>query len=80
MHALAPPVRAPTLPCCSVAASTPAQVANNKKQLLQGDHPLVLALPEGDSSSATHLSLLQASVGPELHWTLSSINHVLRTA
>lgn len=56
------------------------QVANNKKQLLEGDHPLVLSLPDDDYSSGTNLSLLEASVGPELHWTLSSINHVLRTA
>jgi hypothetical protein len=57
----------------------PLQVANNKKKLLEGDHPFVLALPDDDSSSASSLSLLEASVGPELHWTLSSINHVLRT-
>lgn len=56
------------------------QVANNKKQLLEGDYPLVLSLPDDDYSSGTNLSLLEASVGPELHWTLSSINHVLRTA
>lgn len=64
------------------------QVANNKKQLLDGDHPLVLSLPAdvsdnsrgyGATAATPDLSLLDASVGPELKWTLSSINHVLRT-
>lgn len=64
---------------CHPLSDGHTQVANNKKQLLEGDHPFVLALPEDDRSSSTSLSLLDASVGPDLHWTLSSINHVLRT-
>jgi hypothetical protein len=55
------------------------QVANNKKQLLEGDHPFVLALSDDDHTSGTNFDMLEASVGPELHWTLTSINHVLRT-
>lgn len=64
---------------CSACSAVFAQVANNKKQLLQGDHPFVLALSDDDYSRGTDFSLLEASIGPELHWTLTSINHVLRT-
>lgn len=53
------------------------KVANNKKSLLEGEHPFVLALPADDSRNS--FSMLEASVG-DLHWTLTSINHVLRTA
>ncbi len=64
---------------CGTLCPAGVQVANNKKQLLEGDHPFVLALPDDDHSSGTSLSLLEASVGADLHWTLSSVNHVLRT-
>lgn len=61
----------------SLAPVSAYKVANNKKSLLEGEHPFVLALPADDSSSS--FSMLEASVG-DLHWTLTSINHVLRTA
>jgi hypothetical protein len=49
------------------------KVAQNKKHLLEGQHPLVLALAEDD------FSMVDASVGDDLKWTLTSINHVMRT-
>lgn len=53
------------------------KVANNKKSLLEGEHSFVLALPADDCGSS--FSIVEASVD-DLHWTLTSINHVLRTA
>lgn len=58
------------------------RVANERKELLTRDHPLVLAIPDdfsSSSSSTTGLSMIDASVGPQLTWTLTSINHILRT-
>lgn len=76
MHACVSPPHTPSSP----TPNTHPQVANNKKQLLEGEYPLVLSLPDDDdTSSYSNLSLLEASIGPELHWTLSSVNHVLRT-
>lgn len=40
----------------------------------------MLAIPDDySSSSVTGLSMIDASVGSQLTWTLTSINHILRT-
>ncbi|KAF6253495.1 hypothetical protein COO60DRAFT_1628212, partial [Scenedesmus sp. NREL 46B-D3] len=54
------------------------RVAHEKKELLSQEYPLILAVPAGTSPNS--LPLIDASVGPNLKWTLSSVNHVLRTA
>uniref|UniRef100_A0A383WHP1 Uncharacterized protein n=1 Tax=Tetradesmus obliquus TaxID=3088 RepID=A0A383WHP1_TETOB len=55
------------------------RVAHNNKELLSSEYPLILAVPPG-GNNPNALPLLDASVGPSLRWSLSSVNHVLRTA
>lgn len=57
------------------------QVAHERKELLSREFPLILALADDDysSSSTGSISMIDASVGTELKWTLTSINHVLKT-
>ena len=55
------------------------QVAHNNKELLSSEYSLILAVPPG-GNSPNALPLLDACVGPSLRWSLSSVNHVLRTA
>jgi hypothetical protein len=69
-----------TLPCHISPTLLPTfQVAHEKKELLSQEYPLILAVPPG-STSPNSLPMIDASVGPNLKWTLSSVNHVLRTA
>ncbi|WIA32768.1 hypothetical protein OEZ86_005952 [Tetradesmus obliquus] len=55
------------------------RVTHNNKELLSSEYPLILAVPPG-GNNPNALPLLDASVGPSLRWSLSSVNHVLRTA
>lgn len=58
------------------------QVAHERKELLTREYPLILTVPDdvsSSSSSSNALSMVDASVGPDLKWTLTSINHILRT-
>jgi hypothetical protein len=55
------------------------QVAHENKELLSKEYPLILAVPPG-GLSPNSLPMIDASVGPNLKWSLSSVNHVLRTA
>jgi hypothetical protein len=70
---------------CSSAPVAAYKVAHNTKSRLCSDQPLALALPAGErdtppcSGSSGRFDLLEASVGPELRWDLTAVNHVVRT-